>query len=210
MKRVIKDPMDKVASCIADITDALNEHFESKGMTKSEAKEMYQVQLERGDDGEKVITVFAEVNYDEFSSVAPKLNKAVQKLDSESYFDAVEPGVFQAVVNDASKEKNPDPIFNDSNIKPVVERVLRQISNQFGEKLNLDDLYYTADGYVGPGGDDEDLVRIFVEASGSTLETMAYVDMRKSETYSASQMKADLADELYSKLINSTVSKEQQ
>ena len=208
MKRVIKDPMDSIASCIADITDALNAYFESQGMSKSEAKDMYTVQLERGDEGEKIITVFCEMNYSEFSSIAPKLNNAVQKLDKDSYFDAVEAGVFQAVVDSPAKPANEDPIFNDSNIKPVVERILRQISNQFGEKLNLDDLYYTADGYVGPGGDDPDLVRIFVEASGSTLETMAYVDMRKSETYSVTQMKADLADELYGKLINATVSKE--
>lgn len=216
MKRMIKsveksiDPnMEVAAECASEVSDIVLNMFMEEGYSRSEAQESFRVSLDSVSDTEKRITLAAEISYDEFASIESKLDAAVQKVDADAYFDAETSGRYVAVLDFSESDKTQDAIFNDENIRPVVERVLKQLDKQFDDAFTITDLYYSAEGYYAADekDDNDDLVRIYVEASGSKYETMAYVDMYKSETLSVSQMKADLTDELYRKLVNGMVSK---
>lgn len=216
MKRMIKsveksiDPnMEVAAECASEVSDIVLNMFMKEGYSRSEAQESFRVSLDSVSDTEKRITLAAEISYDEFASIESELDAAVQKADADAYFDAETSGRYVAVLDFSESEKEQDAIFNDQNIRPVVERVLKQLDKQFDDTFSVTDLYYSAEGYYAADeqDDNDDLVRIYVEASGSKYETMAYVDMYKSETLSVSQMKADLTDELYRKLVNAMVSK---
>lgn len=216
MKRMIKhaaksiDPnMEIAAECVSEVSDIVLNMFMEEGYSRSEALQSFRVSLDSVSDTEKRITLAAEISYDEFASIESELDAAVQSVDEDAYFDAETSGRYVAVLDFSKSDKAEDTIFNDQNIKPVVARVLKQLDKQFDDTFSLTDLYYNAEGYYAPNDqdDNDDLVRIYVEASGSKYDTMAYVDMYKSETLSVSQMKADLTDELYRKLVNGMVSK---
>ena len=216
MKRMIKsveksiDPnMEVAAECAGEVSDIVLNMFMEEGYSRSEAQQSFRVSLDSVSDTEKHITLAAEISYDEFASIESELDAAVQKVDANAYFDAETSGRYVAVLYFSESETEHDAIFNDENIRPVVERVLKQLDKQFDDTFSITDLYYSAEGYYAADeqDDNDDLVRIYVEASGSKYETMAYVDMYKSETLSVSQMKADLTDELYRKLVNGMVSK---
>lgn len=216
MKRMIKsveksiDPnMEVAAECASEVSDIVLNMFMEEGYSRSEAQESFRVSLDSVSDTEKRITLAAEISYDEFASIESELDAAVQKADADAYFDAETSGRYVAVLNFSKSDKAQDAIFNDENIRPVVERVLKQLDKQFDDTFSITDLYYNAEGYYAADeqDDNDDLVRIYVEASGKKYDTMAYVDMYKSETLSVSQMKADLTDELYRKLVNGMVSK---
>lgn len=216
MKRMIKsveksiDPnMEVAAECASEVSDIVLNMFMKEGYSRSEAQESFRVSLDSVSDTEKRITLAAEISYDEFASIESELDAAVQKADADAYFDAETSGRYVAILDFSESEKEQDAIFNDQNIRPVVERVLKQLDKQFDDTFSVTDLYYSAEGYYAADeqDDNDDLVRIYVEASGSKYDTMTYVDMYKSETLSVSQMKADLTDELYRKLINGMVSK---
>ena len=180
-----------------------------EGYSRSEALQSFRVSLDSVSDTEKRITLAAEISYDEFASIESELDAAVQSADEDAYFDTETSGRYVAVLDFSNSDKTQDAIFNDKNIRPVIERVLKQLDKQFEDTFSITDLYYNAEGYYAADeqDDNDDLVRIYVEASGSKYDTMAYVDMYKSETLSVSQMKADLTDELYRKLVNGMVSK---
>ena len=213
MKRMIKKPdsnMDAAADCAADVYDVMMNYLKSEGFSEQEALDTFEVELESVNASKKKIILHAEISYESFMEVAPKLNEAVQAADADAYFDAMQPGIYECVLNfDKAEKQNQNPIFNDSNIKPVVEKVLKKVSNKLGEDFELTDMYYNAEGYKAPNeaDDNDDLVRLYVEAESKSYDTMCYVDMYKSDTISVAQMKADLAAELYSKLINAIAAK---
>jgi hypothetical protein len=201
--------MELAAECASEVSSIVENMFMQKGYSRSEARSSFNVSLDSVSDKEKRITLAAELSYDEFSSIEQQLDAAVQSVDKNAYFDAETSGRYVAVLDFSESNKAEDAIFNDQNIRPVVERVLKQLDKQFDDTFSITDLYYNAEGYYAPDDqdDNDDLVRIYVEASGNKYDTMAYVDMYKSETLSVSQMKADLTDELYRKLVNAMVSK---
>ena len=209
VEKSIDPNMEVAAECASEVSDIVLNMFMEEGYSRSEAQQSFRVSLDSVSDTEKRITLTAEISYDEFASIESELDSAVQKVDANAYFDAETSGRYVAVLDFSESEKAQDAIFNDENIRPVVERVLKQLDKQFDDTFSVTDLYYSAEGYYGADeqDDNDDLVRIYVEASGSKYETMAYVDMYKSETLSVSQMKADLTDELYRKLVNGMVSK---
>lgn len=209
VEKSIDPNMEVAAECAGEVSDIVLNMFMEEGYSRSEAQQSFRVSLDSVSDTEKRITLAAEISYDEFASIESELDAAVQKVDANAYFDAETSGRYVAVLDFSESETEHDAIFNDENIRPVVERVLKQLDKQFDDTFSITDLYYSAEGYYAADeqDDNDDLVRIYVEASGSKYETMAYVDMYKSETLSVSQMKADLTDELYRKLVNGMVSK---
>ena len=209
VEKSIDPNMEVAAECASEVSDIVLNMFMEEGYSRSEAQQSFRVSLDSVSDTEKRITLTAEISYDEFASIESELDAAVQKVDADAYFDAETSGRYVAVLDFSESEKAQDAIFNDENIRPVVERVLKQLDKQFDDTFSITDVYYSAEGYYAADeqDDNDDLVRIYVEASGSKYETMAYVDMYKSETLSVSQMKADLTDELYRKLVNGMVSK---
>ena len=209
VEKSIDPNMEAAAECASEVSDIVLNMFMEEGYSRSEAQQSFRVSLDSVSGTEKRITLAAEISYDEFASIESELDAAVQKVDADAYFDAETSGRYVAVLDFSESDKAQDAIFNDENIRPVVERVLKQLDKQFNDTFSITDLYYSAEGYYAAyeKDDNDDLVRIYVEASGSKYETMAYVDMYKSETLSVSQMKADLTDELYRKLVNGMVSK---
>ena len=89
----------------------------------------------------------------------------------------------------------------------MVDSVARQLGKALDEdfevtEFDIADPYYTSDEDY-----DEDLVRVFVAVESDSYESLAFVDFYKSEVVSLQQVKMDLMDQLYSKLVNSVVSK---
>ena len=214
MKRVIKSAtMDEFAEVVADVTDAVEWYFEEfEGVSKSDAKGFYDVEVDdfdTGDDLDKVkkITLRSEMNYEDFLLISDRVNRAVQSIDPNSYFDAEDTGVFSALVNLNYKPKEQDPIFNNKNIDPVVDMVCRQVSKAIDEDFKVEECYIADPYYSVNEEPDEDRVRIYVTIESDSYESLAYVDFDKSDVVSLQQVKMDLTDELYSKLINSVVSK---
>lgn len=209
VEKSIDPNMEVAAECVSEVSDIVLNMFMGEGYSRSEALQSFHVSLDSVSDTEKRITLAAEISYDEFASIESQLDAAVQSVDEDAYFDAETSGRYVAVLDFSKSDKAEDAIFNDQNIRPVVERVLKQLDKQFDDTFSLTDLYYSVEGYYAADeqDDNDDLVRIYVEASGKKYDTMAYVDMYKSETLSVSQMKADLTDELYRKLVNGMVSK---
>ena len=214
MKRVIKSAtMDEFAEVVADVTDAVEWYFEEfEGVSKSDAKDFYDVEVDdfdTGDDLDKVkkITLRSEMNYEDFLLISDRVNRAVQSIDPNSYFDAEDTGVFSALVNLNYKPKEQDPIFNNKNIDPVVDMVCRQVSKAIDEDFKVEECYIADPYYSVNEEPDEDRVRIYVTIESDSYESLAYVDFDKSDVVSLQQVKMDLTDELYSKLINSVVSK---
>lgn len=202
------DSVESVAEVVSNVADIIKTYFvQQYGMSDDEADESYQVSMEPAGEGTYRISVNAEFGYDEFSQVAPQLNEALAEVDPEAYFDAEQPGIFSAVVRTNKEEAEAsDPVFNESNVRSAVESVLRQISSKLNEKFSIEDLYVQDNStFEEDEGEDRDLVRVFVEAVSDSYQTMAYVDMYRSETFSVAQMKADLSEDLYSKLINAVV-----
>lgn len=214
MKRVIKSAtMDEFAEVVADVTDAVEWYFEEfEGVPKSDSKDFYDVEVEdfnTGNDSDRVkkITLRSEMNYEDFLLISDKVNKAVQSIDPDSYFDAEDTGVFSALVNLNYKPKEQDPIFNNKNIDPVVDRVCRQVSKALDENFEVEECYIADPYYSVNEEQDDNNVRIYVTIESESYESLAYVDFDKSDVVSLQQVKMDLTDELYNKLINSVVSK---
>ena len=215
MKRMIKSAtMDELAEVVADVTSTVEKYFEEfEGLSKEESKEYYRVEVDdfdTGNDSDRVkkITLYAEMGYEDFSYIANELSKSVQSIDPDSYFDVEDTGVFSAFVNLNYKPKEQDSIFNNKNIDPVVDMVCRQVSKALDEDFEVEECYISDPYYSVNGSPDEDHVRIYVTIESDSHESLAYVDFFKSDVVSLQQVKMDLTDELYSKLINNVVNKE--
>lgn len=214
MKRlVVSATMDDVGSVVADITSVVEDYFETyEGVPKDEAQEYYRVevddfQYENLDVKAKKITLYAEMGLEDFYLVEKDLNEAVQKLDSDAYFEPVSGGEFTCVVVLDRPVKKEDRIFNHRNLDSVVESVTRQLGKALDEDFAVTEIEIADPYYVSDEDYDEDMVRIFVSVESDTYESLAFVDFYKSEVVSLQQVKMDLTDQLYSKLVNSVVSK---
>lgn len=214
MKRVFVDSesfMSRLSTVIADISDVMTEYFETYyGMSRDEAEEYFEVYVEdepnisSSSGVAKRVTVRAEVGYEDFNYVSSKLNKAVQTLDKNSYFDAVDAGEYVAVVSsNADKDVQDDPIFSQSVAADVAAKVAKQISSDVDEKFEVTECYV----YV-PEDDEDDSVNVYVAVESSSSESLAVVSFEKDDVVSVQQFKMDLTEELYTKLINSIVPKE--
>lgn len=206
MKRMIKSAVDidEVAEVTSKVSSIMEDYFvEYEGLSKEEAEQWYRVTLEQQGTGTYLIRVQAEIGYDEFQIVEPDLNKAVQSVDKGAYFDAETPGVFVCVIdtNENKEEEDNDPIFNRKNAKEAAESAVRQVSKSLGEDLKVTECE------IGTDPEDDGVFRVFVTAENDEYEALAYVDLYKSETFSVPQLKADLIENLYSKLMNAVVHK---
>lgn len=214
MKRlVVSATMNDVGNVVADITSVVEDYFDRyEGIPKDEAQEYYRVEVDdfqyRNLDAKaKKITLHAEMGLEDFYRVEEKLNKAVQKLDSDAYFEPVTAGEFICIVVLDRPVKKEDRIFNRKNIDHVVESVARQLGKALDEEFAVTEVDIADPYYVSDEDYDEDLVRVFVAVESDSYESLAFVDFYKSEVVSSLQVKMDLADQLYSKLVNSVVSK---
>lgn len=214
MKRlVVSTTMDDVGSVVADITSVVEDYFEMyEGIPKDEAQEYYRVEVDdfrykNSDVKAKKITLYAEMSLEDFYLAEKDLNEAVQKLDSDAYFEPVTAGEFICIVVLDRPVKKEDRIFNHKNIDHVVESVVRQLGKALDEEFTVTEVDIADPYYVSDEDYDEDMVRIFVSVESDSYESLAYVDFYKSEVVSSLQVKMDLVDQLYSKLVNSVVSK---
>lgn len=214
MKRlVVSTTMDDVGSVVADITSVVEDYFEMyEGIPKDEAQEYYRVEVDdfqykNSDVKAKKITLYAEMSLEDFYLAEKDLNEAVQKLDSDAYFEPVTAGEFICIVVLDRPVKKEDRIFNHKNIDHVVESVARQLGKALDEEFTVTEVDIADPYYVSDEDYDEDMVRIFVSVESDSYESLAYVDFYKSEVVSSLQVKMDLVDQLYSKLVNSVVSK---
>ena len=206
MKRMIKAAVDidEVAEVTSKVSSIMEDYFvEYEGLSKEEADQWYRVTLEKQEQGKYLIRIQAEIGYDEFQIVEPDLDKAVQSVDKDAYFDAETAGVFVCVIdtNENKEEEDSDPIFNRKNAKEAADSAVRQVSKSLGEDLKVTECEIDTDP------DDDDVFRVFVTAENDEYEALAYVDLFKSETFSVPQLKADLIENLYSKLMNAVVHK---
>lgn len=213
MKRVIiqRDIMDDVAVAIADITEIVEQYFyESEGFTRQKSHDYFTIVLDtdgteipRDNDfkkGEEVrIILRAEMLYEDFVSIVDKLNSAVQKIDADAYFDAYDIGIYVCTISLNNSKASEHTIVNQKNVEYAVDRTIKQVNNSLDETFKLIEVYLSEDPN---NNDDHDLVRIYVEAQSKDYETLAYMDIRKSDIISVQQLKADIIDEMYSKLIN--------
>lgn len=214
MKRlVVSATMDDVGSVVADITSVVEDYFETyEGIPNDEAQEYYRVEVDdfqykNSDVKAKKITLYAEMSLEDFYLAEKDLNEAVQKLDSDAYFEPVTAGEFICIVVLDRPVKKEDRIFNHKNIDHVVESVARQLGKALDEEFTVTEVDIADPYYVSDEDYDEDMVRIFVSVESDSYESLAYVDFYKSEVVSSLQVKMDLVDQLYSKLVNSVVSK---
>lgn len=206
MKRMIKAAVDidEVAEVTSEVSSIVERYFvEYEGLTKEEAEQWYEVTLEQLEQGKYQIRIQAEMGYSDFLTIESDLDKAVQSVDEDAYFDAETTGVFVCVIdtNDEPKEEDSDPIFNRKNAKEAADSAVRQVSKSLGEDLKVTECEIDTDP------EDDDVFRVFVTAENDEYEALAYVDLFRSETFSVPQLKADLIENLYSKLMNSVVHK---
>lgn len=214
MKRVFVDSdsfMSRLSTAIADISDVMTEYFETYyDMSQDEAEEYFEVYVEdepnvsSSSGVAKRVTVRAEVGYEDFNYVSSKLNQAVQAVDKNSYFDAVDAGEYVAVVSNISDSgSQDDPIFSQSVAEDVAAKVANQISSDVNEKFKVEECYV----YV-PEDEEEGPVNVYVALESDSNESLAVVSFEKNDVVSVQQFKMDLTEELYTKLINSIVPKE--
>lgn len=212
MKRVFVDSdsfMSRLSTAIADISDVMTEYFETYyDMSRDEAEEYFEVYVEdepnvNSSSGvAKRVTVRAEVGYEDFNYVSSKLNQAVQAVDKNSYFDAVDAGKYVAVVSNISDSgSQDDPIFSQSVAADVADKVAKQISSDVDEKFDVTECYVSVP-------EDEDDVNVYVAIESDSSESLAVVSFDKNDVVSVQQFKMDLTEELYTKLVNSIVPKE--
>lgn len=199
---------DELAEAVSDIAQILESYFvEYQGMSEEEAEGYYRVSVEdfdgRDNSSDKLITVEAEMTYEEFQTVEQRLNFIVDKLDPTSYFEAETSGRFVAVVDMNYEPEPEDDVVNYTNVESAVNKVLRQVSSSLNEDFKVTDLFIST-----PKEDGRQTYRIYVDAESDSYETMAYTDVDKAEVLSVAQMKADMSDDLYGKLINNVVPKE--
>ena len=212
MKRVFVDSdsfMSRLSTAVADISDAMTEYFETYyGMSRKEAKEYFEVYVEDEPNVSsskgiaKRVTVRAEIGYEDFNYVSSKLNEAVQAVDKNSYFDAVDAGEYVAVVSSVYDQSvQEDPIFSQSVATNVASSVAKQISSDVDEEFDVTECYVSAP-------EDEDDVNVYVSIESDLNESLAVVSFDKDDVVSVQQFKMDLTEELYTKLVNSIVPKE--
>lgn len=200
---------DELAEAVSDIAQVLESYFvDYQGMSKEEAEEYYRVSVEdfdgRDNPSDKLVTVEAEMTYEEFQTVEQRLNLIVDKLDPTAYFEAETTGRFVAVVDMSYEPEPEDNVVNYANVEPAVNKVLRQVSSSLDEDFKVTDLFIST-----PKEDGRQTYRIYVDAESDSYETMAYTDVDKDEVLSVAQMKADMSDDLYGKLINNVVPREE-
>ena len=196
---------DELAEAVSDIAQVLESYFvDYQGMSKEEAEGYYRVSVEdfdgRDNPSDKLVTVEAEMTYEEFQKVEQRLNSIVDKLDPTAYFEAETTGRFVAVVDMSYEPEPEDNVVNYANVEPAVNKVLRQVSSSLDEDFKVTDLFIST-----PKKDGRQTYRIYVDAESYSYETMAYTDVDKDEVLSVAQMKADMSDDLYGKLINNVV-----
>lgn len=198
---------DELAETVSDIAQVMESYFvDYQGMSKEEAEGYYRVSVEdfdgRDNPSDKLITVEAEMTYEEFQTVERRLNSIVDKLDPTSYFEAETSGRFVAVVDMNYEPEQEDDVVNYTNVESAVNKVLRQVSSSLNEDFKVTDLFIST-----PKEDGRQTYRIYIDAESDSYETMAYTDVNKDEVLSVAQMKADMSDDLYGKLINNVVPK---
>lgn len=196
---------DELAEAVSDIAQVLESYFvDYQGMSKEEAEGYYRVSVEdfdgRDNPSDKLVTVEAEMTYEEFQTVERRLNSIVDKLDPTAYFETETSGRFVAVVDMSYEPEPEDNVVNYANVEPAVNKVLRQVSSSLNEDFEVTDLFIST-----PKEDGRQTYRIYVDAESDSYETMAYTDVDKDEVLSVAQMKADMSDDLYGKLINNVV-----
>lgn len=196
---------DELAETVSDIAQVLESYFvDYQGMSSKEAEGYYRVSVEdfdgRDNPSDKLITVEAEMTYEEFQTVERRLNSIVDKLDPTAYFEAETTGRFVAIVDMNYEPEPEDSVVNYTNVESAVNKVLRQVSSSLNEDFKVTDLFIST-----PKEDGRQTYRIYVDAESDSYETMAYTDVDKDEVLSVAQMKADMSDDLYGKLINNVV-----
>ena len=198
---------DELAEAVSDIAHVMESYFvDSEGVSRKAAEKYYRVSVDdfdgRDNSSDKLITVEAEMTYEEFLTVKSRLDSIVDKLDPTSYFDAETSGRFVAVVDMNYEPEPEDDVVNYANVESAVNKVLRQVSASLDEDFKVTDLFIST-----PKEEGRQTYRIYVDAESDSYETMAYTDVDKDEVLSVAQMKADMSDDLYGKLINNVVPK---
>lgn len=199
MKRVIKatsgelDKLDKFAIAIADINEAVVDYFVHQGYSKSEAHDYFKVESKELDNGIE-ITVRAELSYEELYDLSEELNKIVQELDSQSYFEPVQPGILQAIVYAAGEEQDLG-LYSYEIVKPIIKKVLLRLNKAIDEKLELDDLY------IDESIEDSNFVDIWVFTESDNYHAYTKVEVDKRNADSERQVNEELSNILYTSLL---------
>lgn len=111
------------ASVLDDIWSVIKEYALSEGFEEDEV-DKYFFATENIDEEDPEYIIFevrAELGFDALMELADMLNPIVEKIDEDSYFDAVDSGILQAYVNSAltegcgSKEKKESYIVGITN-----------------------------------------------------------------------------------------------
>ena len=116
MKRYIKSNFDTMGPHLKqELEEAGYKYMQSQGFTEDEAKDWFIVEIENIITlgiPDKRVEVRAELSFDKMSELANILDNIIQKYDSESYFEMIEPGIMEADLYSPeyrAKEKH----FND-------------------------------------------------------------------------------------------------
>lgn len=200
MKRLIKAAsMDPIGEAVSKVSAIVEDYFvEHEGLTKEAAHDYFEVHLRNLEDGVKEIHVNAELSYDEFSSIAPDLNEAVQKADEDAYFDAITSGRYVCVLETI---KNPeDPIFNKKNVQKAADFAINRVNESLGTNFAVDDVYINMEADYDENG--YPVIEMLVGAYDDNAVTYAKYLVSKDEVSSAHQLVEDLKDYFYSMFIN--------
>lgn len=102
----------------------LDYYTNTLGFDEDEAVDYFDTEVKSDKDTIEV-EVRADLSYDDFDKLLPRLNRIVQTYDKEAYFDMVEPGIARAVI-----DKNAYNRDKHSKIKADKERYAKEVEEE--------------------------------------------------------------------------------
>lgn len=112
------------------------------GFPEDEAKDYTVVELKNGEDNSIIVEVRAELSYEGMENLIEYLNPVVKGYDKESYFDMVEPGIAQAVIEGYALsvvEETVEPVEDPMEV--VVENLVEEIVQESKEE-KIEEAYF--------------------------------------------------------------------
>lgn len=192
MKRriVASSSMDVLGELVSNVALEVKNSMIECGFDESDVDSYYRVELEKQDSyGEYCIIVSMELSYETaFTSVIPKLNKIVESVDMDGYFDAVQPGIWECVFN-----LNGNTLaykLNDKVVSSCVESAIDLLDKLY--KTEFEVIRQT----LKPSTPDSHVFNVSVYVESETMQSKATVqiDMDKYSDSTSWEVKDDLID----------------
>lgn len=201
MKRVIRKDKEQLAEVMGKLYTTMFDWLtgEDGGYDESEADDLFNLETETDEYGDTIIRLNAEISYEGFMDIAPELNKIVETIDPEAYFDAETSGRYICILNTGNHPEREVGRFKESKFENACVDAGNKVMKEVGD-VKLEDSFTLGAADVDENLEDG-IARCYYEIQGRKYESGAYIDIDVSDLVSATELRYEVSDAMYSALM---------